>query len=114
MYAFSNGVEESLKALLGQAALLPRLGGIVSVDDVGTFKPDPRVYHHVAHRLGCARSDTWLVSSNPFDVIGAKAAGLKAAWIKRNASAVFDSWGIAPDLVMRDLNELAREILTIS
>jgi 2-haloacid dehalogenase len=110
MYAFSNGVEESLRALLGRAGLLPHLSSIVSVDEIGTFKPDPRVYHHAVRRLGCARSDTWLVSSNPFDVIGAKAAGLKAAWIKRNPNAVFDSWGIEPDLVAPDLNDLARQM----
>lgn len=114
MFAFSNGVEDSLRALLGQAGLLPLLGGIVSVDEAGTFKPHPRVYHHVARRLGCTRSDTWLVSSNPFDVIGAKAAGLKAAWIKRNASIAFDSWGIEPDLIARDLDDFARQTLANS
>jgi 2-haloacid dehalogenase len=114
MYAFSNGVEESLRALLGQAGLLPLLGGIVSVDEVGTFKPDPRAYHQAVQLIGCARSDTWLVSSNPFDVIGAKAAGLKAAWIKRNAKAVFDSWGIEPDLIARDLDDFANQKLANS
>jgi 2-haloacid dehalogenase len=110
LYAFSNGVEASLRALLGQAGLLPQLDGIVSVDEIGTFKPDPRVYHHVARRLGFALSDTWLVSSNPFDVIGAKAAGLSAAWIKRGAGVAFDSWGIEPDVIASDLNDLAGQM----
>ena len=111
LYAFSNGVESSLRQLLEHAGLYTYLDGIISVDEIQTFKPDPRVYHHLAQRLGTLPTDTWLISSNPFDIIGAKAAGLKAAWIRRNASAVFDPWDIEPDLVASDLNDLARRSL---
>jgi 2-haloacid dehalogenase len=111
LFAFSNGVESSLRQLLEHAGLYACLDGIVSVDEIRTFKPDPRVYHHLMQRLGTTPSDSWLISSNPFDVIGAKAAGLKAAWIKRNADAVFDPWDIEPDLVATDLNDLARQSL---
>jgi 2-haloacid dehalogenase len=112
LYAFSNGVESSLRQLLEHAGLYTHLDGIVSVDGIGTFKPDPRVYHHLVGRLGTKPGDTWLISSNPFDIIGAKAASLNAAWIKRNANAVFDPWDIEPDLVVTDLNDLARQSLT--
>lgn len=111
LYAFSNGVESSLRQVLEHAGLRACLEGIVSVDEIGTFKPDPRVYLHLVKRLGTAPADTWLVSSNPFDVIGAKAAGLKAAWIKRNAAQIFDPWDIEPDLVASDLNDLASQTL---
>jgi 2-haloacid dehalogenase len=111
LYAFSNGVDSSLRQLLEHAGLYAHLDGIVSVDEIGTFKPDPRVYHHLVRRLGTKPGDNWLISSNPFDIIGAKAAGLKAAWIKRSPSAVFDPWGIEPDLVVTDLNDLARHTL---
>jgi len=43
-------------------------------------------------------------------VIGAKAAGLKAAWIRRNPTSAFDTWGIEPDLIAADLIELAEEM----
>jgi 2-haloacid dehalogenase len=111
LYAFSNGVDSSLRELLEHAGLYAFLHGIVSVDEIGTFKPDPRVYHHLVRRLGIKPADTWLISSNPFDIIGAKAAGLNAAWIKRNVNAVFDPWDIEPDLVVTDLNDLARQSL---
>jgi 2-haloacid dehalogenase len=111
LYAFSNGVDSSLRQLLEHAGLYAHLDCIVSVDEIGTFKPDPRVYHHLVRRLGTKPGDNWLISSNPFDIIGAKAAGLKAAWIKRSPSAVFDPWGIEPDLVVTDLNDLARHTL---
>jgi 2-haloacid dehalogenase len=110
LYAFSNGVEDSLKTLLTDAGLLPHLGGVISVDEVRTFKPDPRVYAHLARSLGCTISSTWLVSCNAFDVIGAKSAGLKSAWIKRASTTVFDPWGIEPDIVARDLVDFADQL----
>ncbi len=98
LVAFSNGVETTLRKLLDSAGLLASLSGIVSVDALRTFKPDPRVYAALTSRLNRPAASTWLVSSNPFDVIGAKVAGLKVAWIRRNPRIVFDPWDIPPDL----------------
>jgi 2-haloacid dehalogenase len=110
LMAFSNGVEATVRRLLKHGGLLPHLDGIITVDQIATFKPDPRVYAYLAERLQRNQSDTWLVSSNAFDVIGAKAAGLKAAWIRRNPTSVFDTWGIEPDLIAADVIELAEQM----
>ncbi len=110
LVAFSNGVEATARTLLDRAGILPHLRDVISVDDVKTFKPDPEVYHYLVHRLGEKLDKIWLVSSNPFDVIGAKAAGLKAAWIKRNPDAVFDPWGIEPDLTAPDLEAFIEKL----
>jgi 2-haloacid dehalogenase len=110
LVAFSNGVEATARMLLDRVGILSHLRDVISVDDVKTFKPDPEVYHYLIHRLGEKLDKTWLVSSNPFDVIGAKAAGLKAAWIKRKPDAVFDPWGIEPDLTVPDLEALAEKL----
>ena len=107
LVAFSNGVEATLRALLERAGILPLLGGVVSVDDISSFKPDPEVYRYLCRRLDRPPHEVWLVSSNPFDVIGAKSVGLNAAWVKRNPGTPFDPWGIEPDLVVPDLRELA-------
>jgi 2-haloacid dehalogenase len=107
LVAFSNGVEASLRALLDRAGLHEYLEGIVSVDDVRTFKPDPAVYLYLAQRLNRPLAETWLVSSNGWDVIGAKAAGLRAAWIQRNPRTVFDPWEFAPDVTVANLEDLA-------
>jgi 2-haloacid dehalogenase len=95
---------------LGRARVLPHLDGVVSVDDLKTFKPDPEVYRYLARRLQRTPYETWVVSSNPFDVIGAKNAGLRAVWLKRKPDARFDPWGIDPDLVAPDLETLAEEL----
>jgi 2-haloacid dehalogenase len=107
LVAFSNGVEAPARILLERAGVLPHLEGIISVDDLKTFKPDPQVYLYLAGRLRRTPEETWLVSSNPFDVIGAKAAGLNAAWIPRSPDVQFDPWGIEPDLIVPDLEALA-------
>jgi 2-haloacid dehalogenase len=80
---------------------------MLSARTVRTFKPDPAIYTHAVERLGQTANATWLVSSNPFDIIGAKTAGLRTAWIKRDPKAVFDPWGVEPDLVLSGLDQLA-------
>ena len=110
LVAFSNGVESTVRTLLARAGILPHLQDVISVDDLKTFKPDPDVYRYLTRRLGTEPSETWLVSSNPFDVIGAKAVGLKTAWVRRNPDTQFDPWGIEPDLVVTDLESLAAKL----
>jgi 2-haloacid dehalogenase len=88
----------------------PHLHDVVSVDAIMTFKPAAEVYHHFRRRLDHPVERTWLVSSNPWDVIGAKAAGLRAAWIKRADNKTFDPWGIEPDLIAGDFRDLAERL----
>lgn len=110
LVAFSNGEQDVVTRLLATQGLLGSLDGVISVDDVRSFKPDPDVYRHLATRLQRTPHDIWMISSNPFDVIGAKNFGLRAAWVKREATAVFDPWNIEPDLIARDLLDLAVQI----
>ena len=110
LFAFSNGSAEAVEALLGHAGLRDLLQGVVSVDDVRSFKPSPGVYAHFLRQAGVAGGEAWLVSGNPFDVIGAVSAGMRAAWVKRSPEALFDPWGVAPTLVVTALTELAGRI----
>ncbi len=50
---------------------------------------------------------TWLVSSNPFDVIGAAACGWRTVWVKRSSKAIFDPWEHKPSAIISDLKELS-------
>ena len=111
MVAFSNGEAAVVRAVLGHAALLPLFEDVVSADEIQIYKPAPAVYRHLTARLATAAADTWLVSSNPFDIIGARAAGLRTAWVRRNPRALLDPWGGEPDLVVADLIELSARLL---
>jgi 2-haloacid dehalogenase len=106
LHAFSNGVADDIAALLGHAGIDDRILSIVSADEVQTFKPDPRIYEHFLTRTGKTASTTWLVSSNPFDVIGAAACGWRTVWVKRNPNAVFDPWDHVPTATISNLTEL--------
>ena len=108
--AFSNGTREAVEGLLDQAGIRGHFDGVVSVDEIKRFKPDPAVYAHLRNRLDVAPGDTWLISSNPFDVIGARHAGLHAAWVRRSLDAPFDPWGIEPDMTVADLDALAERL----
>ena len=106
LHAFSNGVADDIAALLDHAGLDDKILSIISADEVQTFKPDPRFYAHFLERAGATAATTWLVSSNPFDVIGAAACGWRTVWVKRNPKAVFDPWDHIPTAVIADLMEL--------
>lgn len=105
-YAFSNGSYPALKKVLGHNGLLEYLDGLVSVDDIKSFKPDPAVYAYARRATGAVDQTLCLVSSNGWDVIGARAAGLKAVWVQRDPVTVFEDWGIGPSAIIRSLQEL--------
>jgi len=109
-FAFSNGSKKAVAGLLENAGLSAYFEGIVSAEDVRTFKPNPEVYAHFCRKAGADKSQAVLISGNSFDVIGAKSFGMRAVWVRRNPDAVFDPWGIEPDAVAKDLSEVAEVI----
>ncbi len=110
MFGFSNGVADAVSGLLQHARIDRFFEGVVSVDSIGTFKPDPAVYQHFIEVAATDADNCWLVSSNAFDVIGAVSAGMKAAWLQRSSNVVFDPWGIDPTCVIHQLDDLIKEI----
>jgi 2-haloacid dehalogenase len=103
--ALTNGTEHSVRLLLQRAGISDYFEAILSVDTIQTFKPDPAVYQLV-RRAAVDAESTWLISGNPFDLAGAKAYGLKAAWVRRDPARPFDMQEFAPDIVAGNLIEL--------
>lgn len=108
LYAFSNGRRDDVEALLQSAGIRGHFEGVVSLEDARTFKPDPAAYAHFLAAAQVRGEEAWLISSNPFDVIGAVSAGMKAAWVRRSPEAIFDPWEIAPTATIDSIAELAR------
>ena len=106
MYAFSNGSTDVVEKLLFSAGIRDYFIDVVSADDIKTFKPDPAVYRYFLEKSSASGKNSWLISSNPFDVIGAMSAGMQTVWVQRSEDAVFDPWGIAPTITVKSLNEL--------
>ena len=79
----SNGAPNMLRAAVETAGLGGRLDAVLSVDELGTFKPDPRVYQLAVDRLGIAAERICFVSTNGWDAAGAAYFGFKVAWLNR-------------------------------
>lgn len=105
-YAFSNGTADAVEGLLGHANIRHYFKGIVSVDAIQTFKPNPKVYQYFAEQVGVELESVWLVSSNPFDILGAAATGLNTVWLQRSKSVVFDPWELSPARTINSLEHL--------
>ncbi|MBT8419897.1 MAG: haloacid dehalogenase type II [Gammaproteobacteria bacterium] len=112
LFAFSNGSADVVERLLGNAGIGGYFVDIVSVDDIKSFKPDPAVYGHFLRSSRSLAATAWLVSGNPFDVMGAISFGMRAAWVRRSPEALFDPWGIEPTLTAMNLVDLAERIST--
>ena len=79
----SNGSPAMLDALVRHSGLDRYLDAVLSVDAKRVFKPDPRAYELVQERLGVRPDEVFFISSNGFDVAGARSFGFKVARIER-------------------------------
>ncbi|WP_331235952.1 haloacid dehalogenase type II [Natronorarus salvus] len=108
-WVLSNGDPEMLETLSENAGLTPHLDGLVSADEVRTFKPAPAVYENAADRLDRQIGECRLVSSNAWDVAGAANAGMATAWVNRNGEPAERVGGDA-DIEVDSLAALAERL----
>lgn len=101
----SNGTPAMLAAAVEQAGIGPSLDHVLSVETVGVFKPDPRVYALAETALGLKGRQICFISSNGWDAYGASAYGFRVAWCNRAGQPEENLPG-APDAVIRSLAEL--------
>lgn len=79
----SNGSPDMLHDAVEAAGIAPLLDHILSVEEVGTFKPAPEAYRPATIRLGLAAKDIVFLSSNGWDVHGAASFGFRTLWVNR-------------------------------
>lgn len=79
----SNGSPAMLNAAVTSAGLNDDLDAVLSVETVGVFKPDNRVYDLVGAEFGTERDQVLFVSSNGWDAASAAAYGFVTAWVNR-------------------------------
>lgn len=83
----SNGTPKMLDAAIGTAGLTDALDAALSVEDVGIYKPDTRVYQLAVDRLATEPARICFVSTNAWDAAGAAHFGFKVAWLNRFSQA---------------------------
>jgi len=103
----SNGAPSMLAAAVSASGLTPLLEHVISVDRVKTYKPSPLVYALGPETLGVSAGELLFVSSNGWDVAGAKAFGYQVAWCNRTG-APEEELGVRPDLVIDSLEKIPR------
>jgi len=84
--------------------------GIISVEEAGYFKPHFATYEKAAELLGEDATRILHVANHPFDCVGAKAAGMQAAYIDRRKRPFGDT-PHQPDIIVADFAELAEVLL---
>ncbi len=102
----SNGSPDMLEPLVTASGLDKVLDAVLSVAEVGIYKPDPRVYQLAVDRLGVPKQAIGFVSSNCWDACGAKSFGFLTYWINRNG-APLDALDATPDHTIARLTDLA-------
>lgn len=134
---FSNGTPDMLARSVATTPTLklfqdadpPLFGKLVSVDAVRKYKPAPEVYDYLQREAAGPGSDykaqaaVWLVSANAFDVVGARAAGVRAVWVDRKGTGWVDRLGAAikevakadhsPTIVVKGVDEAVAKILAV-
>lgn len=98
----SNGEPAMLAEGVRAAGLAGLLDDVLSVEAVGVFKPDPRVYALAEQRFGLPAARMAFMSSNPWDAFGARNFGFNVVWINRAGQP--DEYGLRGTVVeLRDL-----------
>ena len=102
----TNGDSGMIGRAVASAALGPHLDAVLSVDEAGVFKTDPRAYQIALDRLGVGADEVLFCSSNRWDVAGAAAFGFRAVWVNRRGLP--DEYpDLAPAAVIASLDALA-------
>jgi 2-haloacid dehalogenase len=105
----SNGSPRMLEAAVRSSGLAGVFQHVLSVDAVGTYKPSPEVYALGPRAFGLPAADILFVSSNAWDVAGAKAFGFQVCWCNR-LGAEMDSLGVLPDYEVERLDRIPESL----
>jgi len=103
----SNGEPKMLEAAVKHGGLSGYLNRIISVEEVGIYKPSPRVYNLGPERMKVSHAQLGFVSSNSWDINGAASAGLATFWIRRDQGEPPEELGFTADRTVKSITDLA-------
>ena len=106
MAILSNGSLGMLESTAHHNGLTAYFAEIISVDQIKTYKPSPRVYALAARVLNIPHEEILFVSSNSWDAAGAKAFGYKVCWCNRSQGNM-EELSISVDLTVLSLDQIA-------
>lgn len=98
----SNANPALLEKAVAHNQIKDRFSAIFSVDTIKKYKPIPAVYQLAVDGFSLAKEEIVFLSSNTWDVVGAKSFGLKVVWVQRKPGSL-EELGMVPDGVVADL-----------
>ena len=101
----SNGTPSMLKKGVEFAELNTVLDAVLSVDSVKQFKPHPAVYQFAVDQLKLQKYEILFISSNQWDIAGAKSFGFKTAWLNRK-NIPYESMGFSSETQITSMDQL--------
>jgi len=101
----SNGTPDLLKSLVENNNIQNCFDDIMSIESVGIYKPDAKVYEIPIKKYDCKPENICFLSSNTWDVSGGGVFGYNAVWVNR-FNKIFDKLSYKPRFVINNLNEL--------
>ncbi len=110
LVSLTNSAPAAVEAQLSNAGLTELFDHILSVDAVEAFKPAEAPYRHAAEVVGAETEAMWMVACHDWDLAGARAAGMKTAFVTRPAMSYASVYEPA-DLVVADFVELADALI---
>jgi 2-haloacid dehalogenase len=102
----SNGSPKMLAAAVESAGLKSVFADVISADEVKIYKSSPRVYGLISQHLDVPDSAIAFVSSNFWDIAGAKSYGFWTCWVNR-CNLAEDELGVKPDVTVQTLDRLS-------
>ena len=109
LVTLSNGSASVAERLLEGAGLREQFERLMSVEQAGIWKPAPGAYGYALSQAGVDPGDAMLVAVHPWDIDGARRAGLSTAWINREGGPYPGSF-LGPDIEAASLVELADKL----
>lgn len=109
LVTLSNGSAEVADRLLTRAGVRDQVERLLGVEEAGVWKPAAAAYAHALRACEVAAEDAMLVAVHPWDIDGARRAGLSAAWVDRRGGR-YPTYFTPPDLVVESLTELAERL----
>lgn len=106
----SNGSAAVAESLLGRAGVRAELEALLSVEDAGIWKPAAGAYLYACRTLDVPPERTLMVAVHPWDLHGARRAGLRTAFLDRSGSTPWPDAFERPDVVVRSVAECARPV----
>ena len=110
LVTLSNGSADVAGRLLDKAGIRGEFEQLLSVEDAGAWKPSPAAYVHAARMCSVSMDQMLLVAVHPWDIHGARQAGMRTGWITRKP-VPYPGYFSTPDLQAPDLGTLAGQIL---